>query len=59
MTLLLEGEHMRYEIDNRYSWLVLRKIRPIWAWERELNWSMAETGNEHCMAVWQQSTLGM
>ena len=50
---------MAYDIDSRYPWLVIRKIRPVYDWERHLKWSMPETASEHCMAVWQQETLGM
>ena len=50
---------MRYEIDSRYPWLVIRKIRPVYDWERELKWSPPLTGDETCMKVWQQQTIGM
>ena len=50
---------VRYEIDDRYPRLVVRKIRPVWQWEREVKWSAPETGVETCMEVWQQPTMGM
>lgn len=50
---------IRFEVAPYGREVIIRKIRPVWAFERSLKWSTPPEGDECQMDAWTQETLGL
>lgn len=47
------------EVDRYWRRLIIRKTRPTWDWERNLNFSASCTEDRQVMRVWSVQQIGM